>query len=302
MTEQQNDKTEQLDEKAAKLGRLIQLVESSELSSIRGVVGGVIDIINDPGSNIKDLKELILVDPPLSAKVLRVANSVYYASPREISEIDQAVIWIGLDAVKEIVLTQKVSEIFDSSKNIEGYSRELLWKHSLAVAMLAKMIYRREYGEKGNNAYAAGLVHDIGIIIEDQLMHEDFTLILRKTREENKQLQVIEHKILGYDHSDIGRELSRHWNFPAELGSSVGFHHDLHIAEIEHARMAKTLYVADYLAFEYGFGFGVKAPLRRMVFENYADDLKLLPHALRNIVVHMEKDFNEIVDRGVFES
>lgn len=302
MTEQENDRSEQQDEKDAKLDSLIQLVETSELSSIKGIVSGVIDIINNPSSNIKDLKELIMVDPPLSAKVLRVANSVYYASPREISEIDQAVIWIGLDALKEIVLTQKVSEIFDSSKNIEGYSRELLWQHSLVVAMLAKMIYRREFGEKGNNAYAAGLVHDIGIIIEDQLMHEDFTLILQEANKQNKQLQVIEEKILGYDHSDIGRELSRQWNFPIELGSSVGFHHDLHINEIEHARMAKTLYVADYLAFEYGFGFGVKAPLRRMVFENYADDLQLMPHALESIVRHMEKDFTEIVDKGVFES
>lgn len=285
-----------------KLSLLLKRVDSSEIASIKGVVGGVVRIINDPNSNIKDLKDLILIDPPLSAKVLRVANSAYYASPREISEIDQAVVWIGLDSLQEIILTQKISEVFNNDVVKEGFSREHLWKHSLAVALLAKMIYRREFGEKGNNAYAAGLVHDIGVIVEDQLTPEDFLNVLRTAKKNNKQLAFVEKELLGYDHADIGRELALYWNFPKELAASIGYHHDHYLGESKYSQMAKTLYLADYLAFEQGYGIGIKMPLRKIVFENYCDDLKLMPNALAAIVKKMNDEFSKIEDKGVFET
>ena len=76
---------------------LIEAVDGSELSSIKAIVGGIVRIINDPRSSAKDLKELIEVDPPLTARVLKIANSAYFSLQRRISEIAQAVILIGFD-------------------------------------------------------------------------------------------------------------------------------------------------------------------------------------------------------------
>ncbi len=79
-------------------------------------------MINDPESGAKGLKDIIEIDPPLRAGVLKAANSAYYCSMRKISEIQHAVIWIGYDVVKEIVLSQKVCEVFDQDETISGYS------------------------------------------------------------------------------------------------------------------------------------------------------------------------------------
>ena len=100
------------EEKTIKLDKLIQLVDNSELSSIKNIVTGLIRIINDPKSTARDLTDLIQIDPPLTAKVLRLANSAYYSPREKVSEITRAVIWVGYDAIKELAINQKVCEIF----------------------------------------------------------------------------------------------------------------------------------------------------------------------------------------------
>src|SRR3990167_2835747 len=90
------------------LSALLERVEASSLASIKGTVGGILSLISDPAASSFDLIQLIQVDPPLTAKILRVANSSYYATSRTISDIDQALIWIGFDTLKEIILTQKM--------------------------------------------------------------------------------------------------------------------------------------------------------------------------------------------------
>ena len=156
-----------------KLEKLIKLVNQSEISSIKSIVSGIMRIINDADSTIWDLKEVVEVDPPLTAKVLMKANSSYYAPPKRIGEIKQAVIWIGFEALKELAISQKVYGIFNGNGSFEGYSTRSLWQHSVAVALIAKMIYRREFQERGANAYVAGLLHDIGIIVESQFLQND---------------------------------------------------------------------------------------------------------------------------------
>ena len=133
------------DEKQKKLEKLVALVNRSEISSIKSIVSGIVRIINDPQASIWDLKEMVEVDPPLAAKVLKVANSVYYSPPKKIGEIKQALIWIGFDTLKEMALSQKVAGIFNENDSIEGHSIHSLWKHCVAVALITKMIYRREF-------------------------------------------------------------------------------------------------------------------------------------------------------------
>lgn len=166
------------EEKQKRLKKITNLVNQSEIASIKSIVSGVMKIISDPNSTIWDLKEIVEIDPPLAAKVLIQANSAYYSPPKKIGEIKQALIWIGFDALKELALRQKVHGIFNGNGAFEGYSTSSLWKHSVAVALITKMIYRREFRERGANAYVAGLLHDIGIIVESQFLPNDFKQVL----------------------------------------------------------------------------------------------------------------------------
>ena len=280
------------------LAGLLELVETSPLASIKGTVSGILSLISDPAASSADLIQLIQVDPPLAAKILRVANSSYYATSKTISDIQQALIWVGFDTIKEIILTQKMSELYHGGTPVCGYSRLLLWRHSLAVALLAKTIYRREFGEKGNNAYAAGLIHDIGVIVEDQLLHQGFLQLMQVLEERPQALTDGETSCFGYDHGLVGKGLAENWNFPAELIEGIGFHHNPEGAGEEHRLFVKTIFIADYLMFEQGYGY-VAMPLPdREILQQYVRDIGLQWYALRAIVELVREDLGKIEQKG----
>jgi putative nucleotidyltransferase with HDIG domain len=281
--------------------RVIELAEKSDISSIKSIVSGIIEIINNPKSTAKDLKELINADPPLTAKVLKVSNSAYYGGRGRISDIEQAVIWIGFDTLKEIALSQKVCELFQKEETINGYSRPLLWRHCIAVALLCRLMYRMEFGERGENAYAAGLLHDIGIILEDQFLQNDFRRILTLYKTEGRNLFSAEDEVLGYNHAQLGRTLASRWNFPGDLVHAIGEHHTPARAPAQYERITLTTYVSDYLCQQSAAGFCDAPHPDKKLFE---ESLKLLGfHALsvEIIVKEMTEELNAISERGFFE-
>ena len=238
-----------------RLELLLEEVNRSEISSIHQTLTRIIRIINDPTSSAKQLKDVIELDPPLSAKVLRRANSAYYGATHSIDEIQQAIVWLGFDMVKELALSQKVCELFESNGVIGDFSRGALWKHSVAVALCGKLICRREFRQRGDNVYAAGLLHDMGLIIEDQFLHDEFTSIHEHKRKFDNNMPPVEHKQLGFTHSTIGQRLAELWNFPFELSTCIGLHHTPSEAAGEFRRQVLTLYVADQLCMQEGIGF-----------------------------------------------
>ncbi len=233
--------------KIARLKSLLKSVDQAGIATINRTVSGIIKIIKNPDETAMDLQDIIETDPPLMGNVLRIANSAYFRSIQKISQIDEAIIRIGFDALKEIALCQKLCEIFKGDDSFKDYSRSLLWKHSVAVALLGKMIFRMEFRERGDNIYTAGLLHEIGVIAEDQILHEDFRKALGLSFDENKNLADAENHVLGYHHAELGGEIAGHWNFPEELCMAVCYHHNPEDAPDKFSRIVSTLYVADFL-------------------------------------------------------
>lgn len=241
-------------DKKPEIEELLDQVDTSDMASIRRVVSGILRIINDPEATIEDLKNLIDVDPPLAAEVLKTANSAYYSSGRRIDEIEQAVIWIGFEEVKEIVLRQSVRPVFSAHTVMGSYSRPLLWKHCVSVASLGKMIFRKEFAQRGESMYAVGLLHDIGIIIEDQFRNQQFVQALALVQRGMDLVQA-ERQVLGYDHAQVGEALASRWLFPEEFGQSIGCHHDTFRVPQERSRMELNLYLANLLVNRVGLGY-----------------------------------------------
>ncbi|MBW7997393.1 MAG: HDOD domain-containing protein [Candidatus Glassbacteria bacterium] len=245
------------DDKISRLRELLDLVDDSELSSIKSTVSELIRLINDPKSGAKDLKEVIQLDPPLSAKLLKLANSAYYGFPRTIGDIQDAVVCVGFNELKELALNQKISQIFvNESDEFAGYSRALLWKHCVSVAICGKLIYRRAFNDQGGTAYVAGLLHDIGIVIEDQFLLDSFFKILDEFGAGGGAISDIETSVLGYDHTDIGNAIAVDWNFPDETAVAIHFHHTPDILDQEEAvRLTCTLCLADIICNAENLGF-----------------------------------------------
>ncbi len=230
---------------------------------------------------------------------MRVANSPYYGARQQISGIEKAVIRIGFNAIKEIALCQKICGIFIGNETYRGFSELSLWKHSVSVALLGKMIFRMEFRERGENIYTAGLLHEIGIIAEDQLVNEDFKKVLEIAGTDKQNLSEVEEKIFGYHHGELGKELLDLWNLPPGIGMAVGFHHFPHAAPQEYSKIAMTLYIADCLCHDKEMGY-CDSPFRdEKVYKQCLVSLGLKPSALDMIVEHLEKEIFRMQGQGL---
>ena len=286
--------------KERRINILLEKVKNSEISSIKQVVTQIISIINDPNSSAKDLKNVIEVDPPLSAKLLKLSNSALYGYPKTISEIQEAIVCIGFEAVKELALNQKVCELFAKDDFFHGYSRISLWKHSVAVALCSKLIFRREFRKHGENIYVAGLLHDIGIIILDQFLQDKFKEILQSARNERKNLDYMETRILGFNHCDIGQAIAREWDFPDELATAIGAHHYLENLNDEHNQIAMTIYIANYLCHEKFLGF-VDAPYKnKFLLKKCLMKLNVKEKSLGFIIEEVVEEISKMEKAGFF--
>jgi HD-like signal output (HDOD) protein len=261
------------------------------------VLTRLVEVINNPHSSALDLKNLIQIDPPLAARVLKRANSAYYGAKRRMVEILDAIVCIGFEAVKELALSQKVCELFSRSEGLHDYSRSDLWMHSVAAALCAKMIYRRELRLPGGDVYTAGLLHDIGVIVEDQFAHEDFVAVLNLKRETNCTLQQAEEQIMGFTHAAIGGRLGELWSLPEELCEVILLDDQPLRDGILPSRMASTLYIANCACREWKLGYRESPRLDRSMYNACLQELgisELGIEALRDEVVdhisQMKKD------------
>ncbi len=277
----------------SRIKELTPLINNSEISSIQTVVTEIIRVCNDPSSSAKDLKEVIEIDAPLTAKVLRRANSAYYGRRRSVEEIQQAIILIGFDAVRDLAFSQKVSEIFADDSNIHGFFRIELWKQTLAAALIAKSIYRREFNERGENVYAAGILHNIGIIVEDQFLHDQFVRILERSHTEPRDLIDLEEEEFGFNHANIGMAVANNWDLPIELVMAIGYHHTPELAPKEYYRTASTLFLADYLCQKadigYGHSLGQNGERLKSVLKKLDIKMKALDYILRAVELDIHK-------------
>ncbi len=287
-------------QKINSLAELVERVNDSDISSIKNIVSGIIQMINDPRSNVKNLSEIIQIDPPLSSRVLRLANSAFYSPPKKIGEIVRAIIWVGYDAIKELALSQKVCQLLKIDEYSQGYSRMSLWKHSISVAMLSKMLYRREYGERGDNIYAAGLLHDIGLIIMDQFCRHEFSEIIQKLNEGEKGIISIERELLGFDHAELARAIMESWNIPTELCMAIGGHHEPLDVNTKYSKMARTLFITDSYCQKSGRGFTDSAVIDMATYETCLNSLKTSKIVLDMIMEDAEEEIHKMEQEGFF--
>lgn len=198
-------------------------------STLPVVVSSVLRVCDNPRSDAQDLADAISTDPVLSAKLVRTANSAFFGLVHKVSDVRGAVVRIGLKTVRNTVLGLSVSKLFDAPVEKDGFSRPGVWQHSIAVAILNDLLVTtcRAPGlrELAGEAFLAGLVHDIGIILEDQYMSKRFANFPALAWRLKQPLHQVEKNDLGFDHQDLGEAVLKKWKFPKHLAQTVGRHH-----------------------------------------------------------------------------
>ncbi len=207
-------------------------------------------VINKESSSAGDVAKILAEDPSMSAKVLKMTNSAFYGLSREIDSVKQAVMIIGFDAVKNLVLSASVMGMFSGSK-IDPEFQERFWRHSLATALAgrlsAKTIRSRGMVD-ADTIFSAGLLHDIGKLVIGCFMEEEFFAIREILKgDESRDESSAELEVLGFSHEQIGGALAQFWNLSDGLVDAIAYHHAPEESQLE-SSMAYLVYVANFVA------------------------------------------------------
>ena len=251
--------------------------------------------MQDPDTQVSELAEIITRDQALTLKILKLVNSAFYGRPAQISTISRAVIILGLQAVRSAALAISVFERFkglDSGGNT--FSLDGFWRHSIGVSCVAKQASIVLKVGEPENAFVAGLLHDIGKLVMLQHFPEDVEDLTRAATEHHLTWRTGEEMLFPISHDTIGRALFRAWNFPAGVVEAVAYHHKPESAS-RHAELAALIHLADF--FSYHMDCGCPGGLGPRTHSSDAGKLVgLTPNIASEIVQRAQDEFAESLE------
>jgi len=218
------------------------------LPTLPGVVEKLSTMVESPTISTAQVGEMIQADQVLSAKVLRLVNSAFFGFPGKIGTVTHALVLLGFNAVKGLVLTASVFDIM--AGEMLG-----LWKHSLGVSVTAGVVARRLGLKDPEEIQVAGLIHDIGKVVLKVEGPTYFEEVNEKVVEKNITFIEAEQEVLGFDHTRIAEWLCDKWNLPAALRDPITLHHKPLTAR-DSAESTGVVHMADVLVRAVGFGNG----------------------------------------------
>jgi putative nucleotidyltransferase with HDIG domain len=232
--------------KAEKIKSITKKIHS--LPTLPPVVRKLTTVVESPDVTAQEVGKLISADQVLSAKVLRLVNSPFYGFPGRISSISHAVILLGFNVIKGVVLSASVFDIME--KSMVG-----LWEHSLGSAIISGAISRKLGLSEPEEISTAALLHDIGKVLVRVSLSADYDRITRIVEAKGCSFREAEIEVLGVDHADIGTWLSEEWGLPEKLIVPVSYHHEPARAPRLKERVI-VVHIADSLVRAFGVGYG----------------------------------------------
>lgn len=201
------------------------LMAADKLPSAPEIAQRVLIAVNREDASIDHLAKLIVRDQSLAARLLRLANSAFFALPARVTNIPHAVTLLGFDRVRDIVLGLSVWNVLDNRDPAGHRFRKNLWMHSATVAAAARML-AEQTGADGGTAFAAGLMHDIGKLVLGMRLGGTYWAMLDDAIQRGVSAADAETEALGCHHGTVGGWLLQLWQLPPALVDPVAMHHD----------------------------------------------------------------------------
>ena len=196
-----------------------------QLESLPAVVIEALNQLSRPDVNLRHVSDVIGQDAVITARMMSIANSVYYRRGAAVHKLSDALVRLGISMVKEVLLTASVLSVMD--RKLKGYQldRGQLWRHSVATGIGAKILAQHINYPYREEAYIAGLMHDIGKLIFDRYLSDRYNEVIALAGAEEISFVEAESRVLGYDHAQIGGLVIAAWELPARFVEAVTFHH-----------------------------------------------------------------------------
>jgi len=202
----------------------------------------------------ESVARILALDPGLTARTLRLANSDCYGFPRKVGSVDLAVLVLGPGTIRDLVLTASVVQTLGP----DGRAMTDLWNHAMACGVAARALAERTQYPLLGEAYAAGLLHDIGAVLLRQKDPQRFEAAIALADTQRMPLEEAERGLFGSDHSEVGGWLAERWGLPGEIVEAIACHHHPEVA-VRSPELTALVHIADSLADRAGYSW---TPLR----------------------------------------
>ena len=223
------------------------------LPSVPVVMMEVNRLLNNSMTSARDLGKIIRKDQGLTTKILAIANSPLYGLPRRVSTIEFAIVVLGFEQIKNIVVALSIIQTFND-KSRDDWQRKKFWYHSVTTASIAKKIADDLGRSKvGGEIFTAGLLHDLGISVMHLYFNQEFKKIISLVETKESSYLKAEMDVLGITHQDIGLFLADKWNLPNTLSEIITFHHNPSAAP-EVKELAAIVHLADFMTQKFSIG------------------------------------------------
>jgi HD-like signal output (HDOD) protein len=204
---------------------LATLKKPDRLPTLPSVYMALREAAENPRATFKDLTDAIAKDPVTAARILRVANSPYYALREPSEDLSTAVAYLGFIEVQRIALSVGAFQLFSIPRQKHDFLREL-WLHSLITAMIGRQLAEWANTPNPEHAYLGGLLHDIGKVFFASAFTREYILVKHEIVNQGCDVLAVEATHLGVTHLEAADFIVRHWEMPPQVAAMIKFHHD----------------------------------------------------------------------------
>jgi putative nucleotidyltransferase with HDIG domain len=231
----------------------------TELASLPEITTRIVQVVEDPRATARDIQDLVRSDPALATKVLKIVNSAFYGLPSKIASLERAILMLGLNSIKNLALAASLARLLRDGEICSCFTTRDLWRHSIAVAVAARSLAQAGKTLQPDEAFVAGLVHDMGLIVSQQLFPEKMWTAAEECMAAPQSFCALEQQHVGADHQAFGGALAVKWKFPPGLRNTIAYHHEPAALQPEFQPASALVYLADGLCCRAQLGFWLTA-------------------------------------------
>lgn len=247
-------------------------------------------LISDDNCTIDQLQEVIRLDPTLVLRLLRLINSPYYGLREKVDSISQAVVFLGMKNLRNMVVLEAMKEIFKEGKPGDVFSKNRLWLHCAAVSICGQMISERILAQNGEDVFLCGILHDIGMIVENQVEADAFIETCKTFVKGSKPFVEYEKEIIGIHHCSVGYRLANQWNLPLDVQEGIKNHHSV-LETVSPSSITGIIQIAEYMVarLDYTALAGMKPILSPPLLVHIRDNISEYKTLMRDLPDEMLK-------------
>ncbi len=229
------------------------IARTLELPVLPATTQKVLGIMADPDVSIEKIKRLISTDPALTAKILKVANSAFYGSYRNIQNLSQAILRLGLNAVRNMVVATSMKNVYKRY----GLAEKLLWEQMIGSALASSVIARHTRLVDPEDAFIGGLLHDIGKVVVNNEFPEKFAKVMERVYNEQVTFDIAERDLFEFSQREVGAFVVKKWGFPENLEFLIKFFDDNEAMSRDKqlAQLVAIIALSDRMCQKFGMGW-----------------------------------------------